>query len=97
MHQFGWSRDRAIAYMSDHTALSPINIANEVDRYIASPGQALAYMIGRLRIQSLRDRVSMGEASLLVTVSQYALGERELTLLQRELEAVTPGGGGELT
>ncbi len=56
MHQYGWSRDRAIAYMNENTALSPTNIANEVDRYIASPGQALAYMIGRLRILSLRDR-----------------------------------------
>jgi len=39
-------------------------------------------------IQSLRDRVSMGESSLLVTVSRFALGERELTLLQRELETL---------
>jgi uncharacterized protein (DUF885 family) len=57
MHHFGWSRDRAIGYLREHTALSESNIANEVDRYIVSPGQALAYMIGRLRIRALRDRV----------------------------------------
>ncbi|GAA4705527.1 DUF885 domain-containing protein [Phytohabitans rumicis] len=56
MHHLGWSRERAIAYMRGNTALSETNIANEVDRYIAMPGQALAYMIGRLRIQQLRDR-----------------------------------------
>jgi uncharacterized protein (DUF885 family) len=56
MHHFGWSRDRAVAYMRDNTALSDTNIANEVDRYIAWPGQALAYMIGRMRIQQLRER-----------------------------------------
>ncbi len=56
MHHLGWSRDRAIAYMRENTALTDTNIANEVDRYIALPGQALAYMIGRMRIQHLRDR-----------------------------------------
>lgn len=56
MHALGWSRDRAIGFMRDNTALSESNIANEVDRYIAWPGQATAYMVGRLRIRSLRDR-----------------------------------------
>jgi uncharacterized protein (DUF885 family) len=56
MHRYGWSRDRAIAFMRENTALSETNIANEVDRYIASPAQALAYMVGRLRIRSLRER-----------------------------------------
>jgi uncharacterized protein (DUF885 family) len=56
MHALGWSRDRAIGFMRDNTALSDSNIANEVDRYIAWPGQSTAYMIGRLRIRSLRDQ-----------------------------------------
>jgi uncharacterized protein (DUF885 family) len=55
MHHLGWSRQRAVDYMLANTALSPVNIANEVDRYIAWPGQALGYMIGRLRIRSLRE------------------------------------------
>jgi uncharacterized protein (DUF885 family) len=54
MHALGWSRDRAIGFMRDNTALSESNIANEIDRYIAWPGQATAYMIGRMRIRSLR-------------------------------------------
>ncbi|THV43568.1 DUF885 domain-containing protein [Glycomyces buryatensis] len=56
MHAFGWSRGRAIEFMLANTALSEVNIANEVDRYIAWPGQALAYMIGRRHIDSLRVR-----------------------------------------
>jgi uncharacterized protein (DUF885 family) len=56
MHAFGWSRERAVRYMRDNTALSEVNIANEVDRYIAWPGQALAYMIGRRHIETLRAR-----------------------------------------
>ena len=54
IHALGWSRDRAIAFMLDHTALAPDNIANEVDRYITWPGQALAYKLGQLELLRLR-------------------------------------------
>lgn len=54
MHALGWSRARAIAFMTDHTALGLNNIANEVDRYIAWPGQALAYKVGQLELLRLR-------------------------------------------
>jgi uncharacterized protein (DUF885 family) len=63
MHHFGWSREQAIAYLRGNTALSETNIANEVDRYIAIPGQALAYMIGRLRIRQLRDRARAAQGA----------------------------------
>ncbi|WP_199441298.1 DUF885 domain-containing protein [Umezawaea beigongshangensis] len=54
LHAKGWSREQAIAYMRDNTALAPVEIENEVDRYLAAPGQALAYMVGRLEIQRIR-------------------------------------------
>ncbi|MFG3259950.1 DUF885 domain-containing protein [Streptomyces sp. NPDC048172] len=54
MHHLGWSRTRAIEFLRANSALSESNIRNEVDRYIAWPGQALAYLIGRLRIEQLR-------------------------------------------
>ncbi|MEO5986476.1 MAG: DUF885 domain-containing protein [Candidatus Limnocylindria bacterium] len=54
LHALGWTRQRAIDYMAQHTALAPNNIANEVDRYIAYPGQALAYKLGQLEILRLR-------------------------------------------
>jgi uncharacterized protein (DUF885 family) len=54
IHALGWSRQRAIDFMTAHTALAANNIANEVDRYIVWPGQALAYKIGQLEILRLR-------------------------------------------
>jgi len=54
IHALGWSRSRAIEFMSDHTALARNNIENEVDRYIGWPGQATAYKTGQLHIQKLR-------------------------------------------
>ena len=54
IHQFGWTREQAIDYMVENTALTRLNIANEVDRYIAWPGQALAYKMGELKIRELR-------------------------------------------
>jgi uncharacterized protein (DUF885 family) len=55
MHALGWSRDQAIGYMLEHTALAENNIVNEVDRYITWPGQALAYKLGQLEIHRLRE------------------------------------------
>lgn len=54
LHTMGWTRDQAIKYMLDHTAESRGYIASEIDRYLAVPGQATSYMIGRLEIQKLR-------------------------------------------
>jgi uncharacterized protein (DUF885 family) len=54
IHQKGWSRDQAIAYLADHTALSRHEVETEVDRYISWPGQALAYKLGELKIRALR-------------------------------------------
>ncbi len=54
LHYFGWSRQQAIDYLIENTALSRRNIQSEVDRYIAWPGQATAYKIGELKIRELR-------------------------------------------
>jgi uncharacterized protein (DUF885 family) len=54
MHSQGWSRDRAIAYLHDYTALPEHEIETEVDRYIAWPGQALSYYLGEQAI--IKDR-----------------------------------------
>jgi uncharacterized protein (DUF885 family) len=56
MHALGWSREAAIGFMVEHTALAENNIVNEVDRYLAMPGQALAYKLGQREILRLRDR-----------------------------------------
>lgn len=54
MHALGWTREQAVRYMLDHTAESEAAVASEVDRYIAVPGQATAYLTGSLEIQRLR-------------------------------------------
>jgi uncharacterized protein (DUF885 family) len=54
IHAFGWDRDRAIAFLLDHTAMPKSQATQEVDRYISWPGQATAYMTGYLEIMQLR-------------------------------------------
>jgi uncharacterized protein (DUF885 family) len=54
LHARGWTRQQAIDFMAGNTALTLLNITNEVDRYIAWPGQALAYKMGELKIRELR-------------------------------------------
>ncbi|MCE3005062.1 MAG: DUF885 domain-containing protein [Xanthomonadaceae bacterium] len=54
VHALGWTREQAIAYMTENTALSEHEIRTEVDRYISWPGQALSYYLGMLRIKALR-------------------------------------------
>ena len=56
LHQRGWSRDQAIGYLLANSALTRGNVENEVDRYVAWPGQALAYMVGRMELVRLRER-----------------------------------------
>ncbi|MDQ1403328.1 MAG: hypothetical protein QOG03_1644 [Actinomycetota bacterium] len=54
MHALGWSRDKAIAFFAEHAAKATHDIVVEVDRYIAWPGQALAYKLGELKLKELR-------------------------------------------
>lgn len=54
IHAKGWSKQQAVDFMLENTALSPANIDAEVNRYITWPGQALAYKVGELKIRKLR-------------------------------------------
>jgi uncharacterized protein (DUF885 family) len=56
IHSKGWTRDRAITYMMTNSAMGKSDATAEVERYIAIPGQALAYKIGALTIQRLRKK-----------------------------------------
>ena len=56
MHYKNWSREDAVNLFLENTAKTEKDINNEVDRYIAWPGQALAYKIGQLKIMELRDK-----------------------------------------
>jgi uncharacterized protein (DUF885 family) len=54
IHHKGWTREQAIRYLADHTALSEHEVETEVDRYISWPGQALSYKLGEMKILELR-------------------------------------------
>jgi uncharacterized protein (DUF885 family) len=54
MHALGWSRQKAIDYMVANSPMAVGHVTAEIDRYAVTPGQALAYMIGRLEIQRMR-------------------------------------------
>ena len=58
LHAMGWPRQRAVDWLVEHTPMPRIEIESEVDRYIAYPGQALAYMVGRREIVRLRRQAS---------------------------------------
>ena len=56
IHAKGWSREQAVNFLKDNTALSMHNINTEVDRYISWPGQAVSYKIGEMKIMELRKK-----------------------------------------
>ncbi len=83
LHARGWNRDRAIGFMVEHTALAENNIANEVDRYLAMPGQALAYKLGQLEILRLRAdaRAALGERFDIRSFHDVVLGQGAVGLV----------------
>lgn len=56
MHAYGWTRQRCIDFMVEQTGVERDFVAAEIDRYSTQPGQALGYMIGRMKFEQLRDR-----------------------------------------
>jgi len=90
IHAKGWTREQAIRYMLDNSGVSETQATTEVERYIANPGQALAYKIGQLKILELRakaerelgDRFDLREfhAQVLMT------GALPLAVLERKID-----------
>lgn len=82
IHAKGWSKDRAVAYMRDNSALSDANIEAEVNRYISWPGQALAYKLGELKIRELRMMAEkrLGERFDLAAFHDVVLGQGAVPL-----------------
>ena len=98
MHVLGWSRAQAIEFMLDNTSSTLLNITNEVDRYIAWPGQALAYKIGEMKIRQLRSRAeaALGARFDLRQFHDVVLlqGAVPLDVLENMVEAYIQGGKG---
>ena len=97
IHSQGWTRDQAIQYMKDNTALPEHEIETEVDRYITWPGQALSYYLGEMAI---RDARAKAEAALGSKFNIRAfhdavlhMGSVPLPVLTTQMDKFIAGGG----
>ena len=90
MHAQGWSREQAVAYMMDNLGYSEARAANQVERYMVWPGQALAYKVGALKILELRARAQkeLGPKFSYAKFHEVVLGDGTLPLpiLQAQVE-----------
>jgi uncharacterized protein (DUF885 family) len=82
VHSKHWSRQQMVDYFHRYTAMDEPNVQTEVDRYIAWPGQALAYKLGQLRILEMRERAKkeLGPAFDIRTFHDEVLGASALPL-----------------
>ncbi len=99
IHHLGWTRQQSIDYLSANTALSEREIANEVDRYISWPGQALSYELGYLKIRELRSKAeqALGPKFNLRHFHDTVLqiGSVPLPVLQQRIDRFIAEGGPE--
>ncbi len=87
IHSKGWTRDRALSYLRDNTALAEHEITTEIDRYIAWPGQALSYYLGEMQIEKSRAQAeaALGTKFDLRAFHDTVLSLGSVTLPQLEL------------
>ncbi len=91
VHSKGWTRDQAVAFLSENTALSDHEVGTEIDRYITWPGQALAYKLGEIEIVRLR-RKAEAELGADFDIRAFhdhllALGVATIPAMTAEMEA----------
>lgn len=91
LHSKGWSRQQAIDYFAANAPKAELDIANEIDRYISTPGQALAYKIGQLKLSELRVRAKakLGDRFDLRSFHDALLadGALPLSVLEQRMDA----------
>jgi uncharacterized protein (DUF885 family) len=97
MHAKGWSRERAIAFMTDNTSMAAKDIAVEIDRYISDPGQATAYKVGELKLLELRTR-AQGALGPRFDIKRYhdqvlMTGALPLRVLEAKIDGWIAAGG----
>lgn len=97
IHSQGWTRDQAIKYLHDNTALADHEIDTEVDRYIAWPGQALSYYLGMMAIEKARAKAekALGPKFNIRAFHDAVLelGSVPLPVLTAHIDAFIAGGG----
>lgn len=99
IHHMGWTRQQAIDYLTENTALSPLEIVNEVDRYISWPGQADSYELGYLTILRLRAKAekALGDRFDIRAFHDTVLstGSVPLPVLEQRIDRFIAEGGPE--
>ncbi len=99
IHALGWTRQQAINFMAENSALSIHNITTEVDRYITWPGQSIAYKTGELKIRELRERAerALGAGFDIRRFHDVVLenGSVPLDVLEKMVDAYIAGARGE--
>lgn len=97
VHHLGWSREQALAFLRDNTALSEHEVTTEVDRYIAWPGQALSYYLGELTILRLREKSEQALAAKFDLRNFHdavlAQGSVPLPVLEQRIDRFIAEGG----
>jgi uncharacterized protein (DUF885 family) len=97
VHAQGWSRDQALAYLRQYTALPEREVATEVDRYIAWPAQALSYYLGERAILQARSKAekALGEKFNIRAFHDAVLelGSVPLPVLEKHVDAFIASGG----
>jgi uncharacterized protein (DUF885 family) len=97
LHQYGWSREQAMAYLAERTALSDREVGTEIDRYISWPGQATAYKLGEMTIRRLRNEAEekLGPDFDIRKFHDVilSLGSVPLPALETRIEAFVASGG----
>ncbi|MDQ3128976.1 MAG: DUF885 domain-containing protein [Chloroflexota bacterium] len=95
LHALGWSRQQAVDYMTANSPMAVSHVVPEIDRYVVTPGQALAYMIGRLEIQRIRRdaEAALGDRFEIKGFHDAVLGSglMPLPVLERVVRAWTDG------
>jgi uncharacterized protein (DUF885 family) len=98
LHSKGWTREQAIDFMLENSGMTRTEVVAEVERYIAIPSQALAYKIGALKIQELRERAQseLGDAFDIKDFHAQVLGTGALPLpvLEQKIDRWIAAGGG---
>jgi len=90
VHALGWSLDQGVAWMMQHSSMTPAQAAAEVERYVAFPAQALAYKVGELKIRELRDRAERELGARFEPAAFHdqilLAGSMPLTLIERRVD-----------
>jgi uncharacterized protein (DUF885 family) len=97
LHSQGWSREQAVEYLLENTAIGEHEIRTEVDRYITDPGQAVSYYTGQLAIEEARGRAeaALGEKFDIRAFHDtvLSLGSVPLPVLQNRIDRFIADGG----